>query len=255
MQASPAVIASRVGSRRVVTGAGGDVTDLATWYIECQQALDAGNQRKAYKAFEFAFWNAAHPGAGGSTAVLEHAEPLRAQVTDSRWATKWDEKLSNLRASATAADALQPRAVTPAGQRLPATPPAAVPYGWADVLVVVFVGFAVLSVIGGFVEASNHSHTVYQTNEFGLGRHKTSQNDYTYAVAGVVAAMVWCGVAGIFALLRGIARDVRRQADATVQTAGAQPQPAPTAALVRDTGTLPAPAPPQTHSERPLADG
>jgi hypothetical protein len=195
---------------------------------KAEEKLAQGNQRAAFNAYEMAFNN---PGQvqGGYERLLQVGRSLRPSV-DANWAARWDRLLGVLeaRSSATAVTPATAEART-AGQLTAAAagPPVSQsgpqagttvrdpqPYEWATPLIWVFLGFAVLSVMGGLVEASNHSHTVIRADQFGIGHHKASENDWNYAVAGVVAAMVWLGVAGSFALLLGIAPDVRRQANA-----------------------------------------
>jgi phosphotransferase system glucose/maltose/N-acetylglucosamine-specific IIC component len=87
------------------------------------------------------------------------------------------------------------------------------PYEWVTFLVVVLFILAALVVVGGFIEASNHSSKVMVTHHDSIGLvtgHKLEdQNDWNYAYAGVGWAISLVITATFLILVRGIARDVR----------------------------------------------
>jgi hypothetical protein len=90
------------------------------------------------------------------------------------------------------------------------------PYEWLSAVIALYVLIAVAAVIGGFAEAGNHSHRVVHAGEFGIGRSVSIDRDYNYAYVGIAAGVFWTSLAILMALVRSIARDTRRSADAAV---------------------------------------
>jgi hypothetical protein len=90
------------------------------------------------------------------------------------------------------------------------------PYEWLSAIIALYILVAVAAVIGGFAEAGNHSHRVVHAGEFGIGRSVSDNRDYNYAYVGIAAGVFWMSLAILMALVRSIARDVRRSADAAV---------------------------------------
>jgi hypothetical protein len=84
------------------------------------------------------------------------------------------------------------------------------PYEWLSAIIALYILVAVAAVIGGFAEAGNHSHRVVHAGEFGIGRSVSDNRDYNYAYVGIAAGVFWMSLAILMALVRSIARDVRR---------------------------------------------
>lgn len=109
------------------------------------------------------------------------------------------------------------------------------PYDWVDLVIGLYLLLAALAVLGGFLEAGNHSHRVVHAGQFGIGRTMSNERDYNYAWVGIAAGVFWASLAVVMVLLRGIARDARRSADAAAP--GALPQSAPPALPPPSAGT------------------
>jgi hypothetical protein len=88
------------------------------------------------------------------------------------------------------------------------------PYWWLSLVIALYILLAVGAAVGGFLEAGNHSHRVVHAGEFGIGRSVSDARDYNYAYAGIAAGIFWASLAVLMALLRSIARDTRRSANA-----------------------------------------
>ena len=211
-----------------------------------EEKLNRGNQRAGYGAFENAYYNSSQV-SGGMATVLDTGRRLRPLLTDPKWQAKWDDLIAKMQQrmdqaeqARVAAAAVPPADGAEADAQLPAvgataempasaaTAPAAAipvggvrsvgqspvtqPYDWVTLIIGTYVVIAVLSVIGGFIEANNHQHVMFQRDFLGdLRPHK--ENDYNYAWAGVAAAFFWVSLATVMVLLRGIARDTRRTAE------------------------------------------